>query len=104
MMLPSANSGKGGVNLLINVPLTFAWQLQFSDAQYINSTHQLMYGNDPAIWESEDRKIPHEREVNTPRVTSVRSEAEPRVGYWLLSSEVFTILGFSDGRITITDI
>jgi hypothetical protein len=30
---------------------------------------------DPAIRESEDRKIPHEREVNTPRVTSVRSEA-----------------------------
>jgi hypothetical protein len=37
-------------------------------------------------------------------VAPLRSAHLWLVGYWLLSSEVFTILGFSDGRIDITDI
>jgi hypothetical protein len=61
------------------------------------------------MWESENRKIPHEREVNTPRVTSVRT-AEQSVatsdkwGIDFSQVRYFTILGFSDGRIAITAI
>jgi hypothetical protein len=56
---------------------------------------------DPTILESEDRKIPHLREVNTPLVTRGSASLLTLVTRGVLTSLVryFTILGFSDGRI-----
>jgi hypothetical protein len=60
-----------------------------------------------AIWESENRKIPHEREVNTPTSHKCAERSVATSDKWGIDfSRVryFTILGFSDDRIDITAI